>query len=107
VVIASVLAVFFDLSRIASLGVFFYLLMDMIVHWGVWRYRRKEIGAAGVILLAAFGFDAIVLAAFTLVKLQSDPVIVAYAVSAIAAVFAFERVYLSRWLAPQTDNSGH
>ena len=32
VVLASLLAVFFDLSRIASLGVFFYLIMDMLVH---------------------------------------------------------------------------
>ena len=46
VVIASFLAVFFDLSRIASLGAFFYLTMDMAVHWGVWRYRRAEIGAS-------------------------------------------------------------
>ena len=40
VVIASTLAVFFDLGRIASLGAFFYLVMDMVVHWGVFRYRR-------------------------------------------------------------------
>ena len=32
VVLASTLAVFFDLSRIASLGAFFYLIMDMLVH---------------------------------------------------------------------------
>jgi len=32
VVIASVLTVFFDLSRIASLGVFFYLVMDILIH---------------------------------------------------------------------------
>ena len=105
VVIASALAIFFDLSRIASLGAFFYLVMDMIVHFGVWRFRRQEIGAAGPVLLAAFSFDAVVLAAFTIMKLQSDPAIVAYAVSAIAAVFLFERFYLSRWLAPQRDDS--
>lgn len=35
VVIASTLAVFFDLGRIASLGAFFYLVMDMVVHWGI------------------------------------------------------------------------
>jgi hypothetical protein len=79
--------------------------MDMIVHFGVWRFRRREIGAAGPVLLAAFSFDAVVLVAFTIMKLQSDPAIVAYAVSAIAAVFLFERFYLSRWLAPQRDDS--
>jgi hypothetical protein len=101
VVIASTLAVFFDLGRIASLGAFFYLVMDMVVHWGVFRYRREEIGASSLVLLAALTLDAVVLVAFTAMKLQSDPVIVLYAISGIAAVFALERLYLSRWLAPQ------
>ena len=101
VVIASTLAVFFDLSRIASLGAFFYLTMDMMVQWGVFRYRRQEIGAAAPALLMALAFDTVVLVAFTAMKLQTDPAIVLYAAIGIASVFAFERVYLSRWLAPQ------
>ena len=101
VVIASTLAVFFDLGRIASLGAFFYLIMDMVVHWGVFRYRRKDIGASGIVLLTALTFDAVVLAAFTAMKLESDPLIVIYAATGIVAVFVFERLYLSRWLAPQ------
>ncbi|MEQ9642751.1 MAG: APC family permease [Alphaproteobacteria bacterium] len=105
VVVASTLAVFFDLGRIASLGAFFYLVMDMVVHWGVFRSRRKEIGAAAPVLLMALAFDAAVLVAFTTMKLRSDPAIVLYAAIAITAVFVFERVYLSRWLAPQTDHS--
>jgi amino acid transporter len=102
-VIASALAVFFDLGRIASLGAFFYLIMDMVVHWGVFRYRRKEIGASAAVLLTAIGFDAVVLVAFTVMKLQSDPAIVVYAVIAIATVFGFERWYLSRWVAPAME----
>lgn len=101
VVIASTLAVLFDLGRIASLGAFFYLIMDMVVHWGVFRFRRKEIGAAASVLLLALAFDALVLAAFTAMKLQSDPAIVLYAAVGITAVFILERLYLSRWLAPQ------
>ncbi|RYH07195.1 APC family permease [Tropicimonas sp. IMCC6043] len=106
VVIAATLAAFFDLSRIASLGAFFYLVMDMIIHWGVFRYRRQEIDAAALVLLLALAFDAIVLAAFAAMKWQSDPIIVTVAAVAIAAVFAFERLYLSRWLAPRSD-TGH
>tara|TARA_R110002074_G_scaffold60375_4_gene146398 strand:+ start:3427 stop:4752 length:1326 start_codon:yes stop_codon:yes gene_type:complete len=101
VIVASILAVFFDLSRIASLGAFFYLVMDMIVHWGVLRYMRKEVGANPVVVVLALLFDAIVLVAFTIMKLQTDPAIVAYAATAIVAVFALQRVYLSRWTAPQ------
>ena len=101
VVIASILAVFFDLTRIASLGAFFYLVMDMIVHWGVLRFMRKEVNANASIIILALVFDAIVLVAFTSMKLQSDPLIVLYAAVAITAVFAFQRIYLSRWTAPQ------
>lgn len=102
VVIASALAVFFDLGRIASLGAFFYLVMDMVVHWGVFRFMRREIGAAAPVLLLALVFDAVVLAAFTAMKLRTDPLIVLYAAAAISAVFAFERMYLSRWIVPKT-----
>lgn len=105
VVIASALAVFFDLGRIASLGAFFYLFMDVIIQWGVYRYRRQEIGAAGAVLLAAIAFDAVVLAAFTAMKLQSDPAIVLYAVIAIGAVFGFQRIYLGRWT--EKRGNGH
>jgi amino acid transporter len=104
VVIASLLAVFFDLSRIAALGAFFYLIMDMIVHWGVLRFMRKKVEAKASIIVLALIFDAAVLVAFTVMKLQSDPSIVLYAVIAIASVFAFQRVYLSRWTAPQPGN---
>lgn len=107
VVLASILAVFFDLSRIASLGAFFYLVMDMLVHWGVFRYLRHEIGASGAILIFALVFDAIVLVAFTAMKLVSDPLIVLYAVIGIVAVFVYERLYLSRWMAPRPEGDGH
>jgi amino acid transporter len=105
VVIASALAVLFDLGRIASLGAFFYLVMDMIIHWGVFRYRRTDVGASGIVLLTALSLDVVVLAAFTVMKLQSDPMIVLYAAVGMIAVFAFERVYLSRWVAPQVAHA--
>ena len=72
VVIASILAVFFDLTRIASLGAFFYLIMDMIVHWGVLRFMRKEVEAKAFVIVLALLFDAVVLVAFTAMKLQSQ-----------------------------------
>lgn len=103
VVIASFLAVFFDLSRIASLGAFFYLTMDMLVHWGVWRFRRTEIGASSAVLLTAIVLDVIVLVAFAWMKLQSDPAIVVYALIAILAVFGLERSYLRSWTAAVSE----
>jgi len=105
VVLATLLAIFFDLSRIASLGVFFYLVMDILIHWGVFRNLRSLIGAKQPILLTAIVLDAVVLSVFTLLKLQSDPAIVALAVIAIASVFAFERYYLSCWFGEATSHS--
>ena len=107
VVMASILAVFFDLSRIASLGAFFYLIMDMLVHWGVFRHLRHEIGANGVILMCALAFDAVVLAAFTTMKLGSDPMIVVIATVAIWAVFVFQRIYLKQWYVAPSDDKDH
>lgn len=105
VVTASTMAVFFDLGRIASLGAFFYLFMDMIIQWGVFRYRRQEVGAAGTVLLAAIGFDAVVFAAFTVMKLQSDKLIVIVAAVIITAIFGIERLYLGRWI--KVVGNGH
>ncbi len=106
VVFASILTVFFDLSRIASLGAFFYLVMDILIHWGVWRNLRTEIGANGTILIAAIVLDVIVLGVFAAMKLQSDPLIVVLAIAAMACVFAFEKFYLG---GPPTSgrSSGH
>ncbi|MEX5566122.1 APC family permease [Pseudophaeobacter sp. 1A16562] len=94
VVVASLLTVFFDLSRIASLGVFFYLVMDILIHWGVFRNLRDEVGAQGWILLTAIGLDAVVLAAFAAMKWQSDPSIVLIAIAGMVVVFLFEGLFL-------------
>lgn len=96
VVVAVILTVAFDLSRIASLGAFFYLVMDILIHWGVYRRLRHEVGANGAILISAIILDAIVLAAFAVMKAQSDPLIVVLALGSIAVMFMFEKVYLSR-----------
>lgn len=107
VVIASTLAVFFDLGRIASLGAFFYLFMDMIIQWGVFRYRRQEIGAKGWVLLTAIALDVAVLTAFAAMKVQSDPLIVGIAVVSMALVFLSLRVFLARNPAPEGAHDDH
>ncbi|ORE91751.1 amino acid permease [Stappia sp. 22II-S9-Z10] len=95
VIIAGGLTVFFDLSRIASLGAFFYLVMDMLIHWGVFRNQRKTIAARGWVMLTAIGLDALVLGAFALLKWQTDRPIVFIALAGILSVFAFERIFLT------------
>tara|TARA_R110002072_G_scaffold42064_13_gene118272 strand:+ start:69000 stop:70379 length:1380 start_codon:yes stop_codon:yes gene_type:complete len=86
-VIAIVLTVFFDLGRIASLGAILYILMDIAIHWGVYRYLRHEVGAKGSILLTAICLDVAVLGAFVYSKSQSDVLVLI--TSAIGLVFIF------------------
>jgi len=97
VVIASLLAVFFDIGRIASLGAFLYIVMDMIIQWGVYRHMREEINASSTIILIALAFDGIILTALTIYKLNTDPLIVVYSAVAIVSIFSYERFYLSKW----------
>ena len=96
VVIAGFLTVFFDLSRIASLGAFFYLVMDIIIHGGVYKNLRHDITARGWVLLTAIALDTVVLIAFAVMKWLSDPLIVVVGLVGMAAVFLFEWVFLAR-----------
>ena len=94
VVIACLLTVFFDLSRIASLGAIFYLVMDVAVHWGVFRHLRRQVRANGAVLLGAIALDAAVLGAFLVTKAQSDPLIIVVSIVGIASIFGFEATFL-------------
>ncbi|MBA3899728.1 MAG: APC family permease [Bacteroidetes bacterium] len=94
VVIAITLTVFFDLSRIASIGAIFYLVMDMIVHWGVFKHLRKEVKANGVILISALLLDLIVLIAFLWIKATTDIFVVIISAIGIILVFAVEKWFL-------------
>ncbi len=96
VVIAIALTIFFDLSRIASIGAIFYLVMDMIVHWGVFKHLRKEVNANGIILISALLLDLIVLIAFLWIKASSDIFVVIVSAIGIVLVFAGEKWFL-RW----------
>ena len=103
VTMAALLAAFFDLSRIASLGAIFYLVMDMAVHWGILRHLRGDVEARAWVLVIAIGLDAAALVAFLTIKGAADPLIVIVAVLAIAAIFTFERFFLSRRRATHSD----
>lgn len=96
VVAAGLLAAFFDLSRIASLGAIFYLVMDIIIHWGVLRHLRDDVGANPAILVSAIVLDLAALGAFLWIKGSADPTIVVIAIVGIAIVFGFERFFLQR-----------
>jgi hypothetical protein len=95
-VIALGLTVFFDLSRIASLGAILYIVMDMAIHWGVYKHLRKDLNARGYVLLTALVLDAVILAAFLYLKAMTDPLIVGIGTGSIALIFGLEAVFLKR-----------
>ncbi|WP_273183386.1 APC family permease [Hyphomonas adhaerens] len=107
VVVAATLAAFFDLGRIASLGAIYYLVMDIIIHFGVLRHLRKSIGARAWTLVAAILFDMTALGAFIFIKAMADPAIVVIAIGSMAAIFAFEAFYLGKVRNKETpDDAG-
>lgn len=94
VVAAAFLTIFFDLSRIASLGAIFYLVMDVAIHWGILKHLREETQSSAVVLITAIVLDTVVLGAFIFMKAASDPVIIYVAIIGLALVFAGERFFL-------------
>ncbi|MDG4867615.1 APC family permease [Guyparkeria sp. 1SP6A2] len=96
VVLGLFLTAFFDLSRIASLGIIFYLVMDIAIHWGVFGHLHHEVKAHRGILVTAIGLDLLALAGFLWVKVQSDPLVVAVAAAGMLAILAGEALFLRR-----------
>ncbi len=94
IAIAMVLTVFFDLSRIASLGAIFYLIMDIAIHWGTYRYLRAEIKAKAWILITAMALDALILSAFIINKAQTDIFVLFAAAVGIVLIFGGEKWFL-------------
>lgn len=99
-VIAVTLTVFFDLGRIASLGAIYYIVMDMAIHWGIYRNLRKDVGASAPVLLTALALDAVVLGAFVSIKATSDPIVL------IVSVIGMAMIFIAEWWFLHQDESG-
>ncbi len=93
--VATVLTVFLDLSRIASMGAIFYLIMDMGIHWGVLKHLRQEVKANRFVVGMALALDALVLGAFLWMKANSDLLIVVISAVIMMLIYAGEKWFLS------------
>ncbi|WP_108446340.1 APC family permease [Halomonas denitrificans] len=105
IVLGLLLTAFFDLSRIAALGIIFYLVMDIAIHWGVLRHLREQVKARPVILLVAIGLDLVVLSGFLWVKATTDPLVLLVAAGAMVVMLVAEHAFLSR--RPAQDDDHH
>ena len=97
IVIGITLTIVFDISRIASIGAMFYIVMDIIFQYGILKNIKKEIEAKAPILIASIIFDLIVLVSFIWFKLSSDlPVLIITLVS-IIVIFVSEKIFLKKF----------
>ncbi|TWU39425.1 APC family permease [Novipirellula artificiosorum] len=106
VVIAITLTILFDLSRIASLGAIFYIIMDLAVHWAVLKHLREEVSARPWVPVIAIALDLAILGAFVWMKVNSDMLVIWVALGGILFVFAGEKLFLS-WKEDDDDESEH
>lgn len=108
--LAIVMATFFDLSQIASLGAVLYLVMDIAIHWGVIRHLKNDIHARTWIPWTAIVLDTAVLVPFVVLKAQSDPLTLV--ITAVVALI----IISAQWIAvrhrhpsdgPSQEKSAH
>ena len=106
VVIAIFLTVFMDLTRIASMGAIFYLVMDIAVHWGVLRHLGKELNTRAWIVISAIVLDVIVLSVFIFIKMQSDSMVIWVSFIFMMLIFVMERLFLQSNQAHHFNHEG-
>ena len=95
VVVAIVLAVFFDLTAIASLGSAVALVVFTVVTWGHLRIR-SETGAQRWVLIVAEVTTLVVLAAFAATTLVDEPGTAVAFVAILVLSVALDRAWKSR-----------
>jgi amino acid transporter len=101
--LAILLTVLFDLTRIASIGAIFYLIMDIAIHWGLFRHLKKEVDFLPIIPLIAIVMDVAVLSAFLYIKYLNDPLVLIIAAIGIILIIVAERLFMIS----HTDDEGN
>jgi len=102
VALAIALTVLFDLTRIASIGAIFYLIMDIAIHWGLFRYLLKETKATPVVPVIAILLDIVILGTFLLMKFERDPLVIIVSLVGFVAILVAQRLFMIT----HTDSSG-
>ena len=100
--LAIFLTIFFDLTRIASIGAIFYLIMDIAIHWGLFRHLRSEIEFQPIIPLIAIVMDVAILSAFIFIRYLDDPFVLAVALIGMILIIIAERLFMIS----HTDSKG-
>lgn len=103
VTLAILLTILFDLTRIASIGAIFYLIMDIAIHWGLFKHLKKEVKFNPVIPVVAIVMDVVILLAFIFLKYINDPFVLIVAGIGIILIFLFQFLFMKS----HTDSNGN
>ncbi|GMR06056.1 MAG: APC family permease [Gammaproteobacteria bacterium] len=103
VVLAMALTVLFDLTRIAAIGAIFYLLMDIAIHWGLFRHLRKDIDFNPIVPAIAIIFDSIILVTFVVLKYKTDPLVLFSAATGFILIIIGQQIFMKS----HTDSDGN
>ena len=101
--LAIILTALLDLTRIASIGAIFYLIMDIAIHWGLFRHLRKKVDFMPIIPVIAIVLDIVILAAFLYTKYLNDPLVLIVAAIGIILILVAERFFMIS----HTDDEGN
>lgn len=101
--LAILLTILFDLTRIASIGAIFYLIMDIAIHWGFFKHLKKEIKFNPIIPVIAIIMDIIILLAFIYIKYLNDPFVLIVALIGIILIVLSQYLFMKS----HTDNDGN
>lgn len=96
-VITALLTLVFNVSRIAAMGAFFYLVMDILIHYGVFKYaNRKEVHFNSLLLIFSIVIDVIIFLGLFWIKIEEDPWLMIYSIAGMSLIYFIERFYLKK-----------
>ncbi|MAF78996.1 MAG: hypothetical protein CME60_12610 [Halobacteriovoraceae bacterium] len=96
-VITALLTLVFNVSRIAAMGAFFYLVMDILIHYGVFKYaNRKEVHFNSLLLIFSIVIDVIIFLGLFWIKIEEDPWLIIYSIAGMSLIYFIERFYLKK-----------
>tara|TARA_R110001606_G_C15404705_1_gene654314 strand:- start:44954 stop:46285 length:1332 start_codon:yes stop_codon:yes gene_type:complete len=94
VLLAMIITILFDLTRIAAIGAIFYLLMDIAVHWGLVRHLRGTLDFNPVIPVLAIISDVVILTTFVFIKLKADPLVIVVSVIGFVIIIIAQKLFM-------------
>ena len=98
---------FFDLTRIAALGIVFYLIMDIAIQWGVLRHLREDLKANAVIPSISIFLNLVVLGGFVWVKINSDTFVIIVSILTMMTILITEWAFLKYGKSNGNEHAHH